>query len=97
MGIQLGVIRAELVKTVVKLTLGAPICQVRVETRLDRKLSQTLLMALPVPVGCTRVAVETWPDFLARYFSLVWFLLTPQPWVEQKAPQCQLLQMADSS
>ena len=30
----------------------------------------------------------------ARQFLLVWFLLTPQPWVEQKAPQCQFLRMA---
>ena len=36
-GIQLGVIVSESVKTVDKLTLGAPVCQVRVETRLDRK------------------------------------------------------------
>ena len=70
-GLQLRLIRAESVKTVVRLTLGASVCQVRVETRLDRKLSQSLLVALPGPVGCARVAVETWPDFLARQFSLV--------------------------
>ena len=36
-GLQIRLIRAESVKTVVRLTLGAPVCQVRVETRLDRK------------------------------------------------------------
>ena len=91
LGLQLGVIIAESVKTVVKLTLVALICQVWVETRLDRKSSHPLLMALPVPAGCARVAVETWPNFLAWRFLLVWFPLTPQPWVEQKAPRCQWL------
>ena len=39
-GLQLGLIRAELVKTLFKLSLGDPVCQVRVETRLvDRKSS----------------------------------------------------------
>ena len=36
-GIHLGFIRVESVKTMFKLTLGAPVCQVHVETRLDRK------------------------------------------------------------
>ena len=61
----LGVIRAELVKTVVKLTLGALLFQVRVEMSLDIKLSQPLLMAIPKPAGCSRVGVETWPECLA--------------------------------
>ena len=51
-GIQIGVIRAELVKTLFKLSLGAPVCQVRVEMRLvDRKLSQPLLISLTGPAG----------------------------------------------
>ena len=50
-GIHIEVIRAELVKTVFKLMLGASICQVRVYTRLDRKYSQSLLMTLPGPSG----------------------------------------------
>ena len=36
-GIQLGVIRSDSVKTVFELILCAPECQVRVETRFDRK------------------------------------------------------------
>ena len=36
-GLQLGVIREDSVISVVKLTLGAPVCWVRVETRLDKK------------------------------------------------------------
>ena len=52
MGLHLGLIRAELVKTLFKLSLGAPVCQVRVETQLfDRKSSQNLLIALPGPAG----------------------------------------------
>ena len=43
------------------------------------------------------MAVETWPEFLAQQFSLVWFLLTLQPWVEQKAPRFQFLLPAASS
>ena len=77
-GLQLGAIRAESVKTVVKLMLGDPLCQVRFETRLDRESSQPLFVALPGPADCARVAVGKWPDFLARQFLLVWFLLTPQ-------------------
>ena len=43
-GIHLGVIRAELVKILFKLSIGAPVFPVRVEIRLvDRKLSQPLL------------------------------------------------------
>ena len=70
-GLQLGVIRAELVKTVVKLTPGAPVCQVRVETRLDRKSSRPLFMDRPGPAGGARVTVKIWPEFLAQKFSLV--------------------------
>ena len=70
-GLRLGVIIAELVKNVVKLTLGALVCQVRVETRLDRKSSHPLLMALPGPTGCAHVTVGTWPNFLARQLLLV--------------------------
>ena len=51
-GIQLGVIRAYLVKTLSKLSLVAPVFWVRVETRLvDRKSSQPLLIAIPGPEG----------------------------------------------
>ena len=51
-GIQLGVIRVDLVKTLFKLSLVDPVCQVWVETSLvDRKLSQPLLIALPGPEG----------------------------------------------
>ena len=50
-GLQLGVIRSESVKTLIRLSIGAPVCEVRVEERLDRKLSQPLLMALPGPTG----------------------------------------------
>ena len=51
-GIQLGLIRAELVKTLFKLSLGAPVYQLQVETRLvDREYSQPLLIALPGPAG----------------------------------------------
>ena len=51
-GLHLGVIRAELAKTLFKLSLVAPGCQGWVETRLvDRKLSHTLLIALPRPAG----------------------------------------------
>ena len=65
--LQLGVIRAELVKTLFRLSLGASVFQLLVETRLvDRKLSQTLLIALPGPVGRSCVAVKTSPDFLVR-------------------------------
>ena len=39
-GLHLQLIRAELVKTLFKLSLGDPVCQVLVETRLDRKSSQ---------------------------------------------------------
>ena len=39
-GLHIQLIRAELVKTLFKLSLGAPVCCVRVETRLvDRKSS----------------------------------------------------------
>ena len=62
-GLQIGVIRADSVKTMAKVTLGDPVCQVRVETHLDRKSSKPLLMALPGPAGCARVSVETWSDF----------------------------------
>ena len=66
-GLQLGVIRAELVKSLFRLSLGALVFQLLVETRLvDRKLSQTLLIALPGPVGRSCVAVKTSPDFLVR-------------------------------
>ena len=52
LGLHIWVIRAELVKTLFKLSLGAPVCQVRVETRLvDSKFSQPLLIALPGPAG----------------------------------------------
>ena len=72
MGLHLEVIKAESVKTAFKLSLGAPVYQVRVETRhVDRKSSHPLLVALPGPVVCSRVSVETWPDFLARQFLLV--------------------------
>ena len=47
----------------VLLSLGAPVCQVQVEARLERKSSQPLFMALTGPAGCARVVVETWPDF----------------------------------
>ena len=48
-GLQLGVIRAELFKTLFKLSLGASVYQVRVETRhVDRKSSHPLLVAFPV-------------------------------------------------
>ena len=51
-GLQLGVIRADFFKTLFKLSLDAPVCQVQVETRLvDRKLSQPLSIALPGPAG----------------------------------------------
>ena len=73
-GLQIRVIRAESVKTVIKLTLGYLLCQVLFAVRLVRKSSQPLFMVLPGPEGCTRVAVETWPEFLARQFSLMWFL-----------------------
>ena len=96
-GLQLGIIGADSVKTVIILALGAPVCQVRVEERLERKSPQPLFLDLPGPAGCARVAVDTWPEFLARQFLLVWFLLTPQLWVEQKEPQCQLFQMSASS
>ena len=43
MGLQIGVIKSESVKTVVKLTLGAPVCQVRVETHLARKSSKPFI------------------------------------------------------
>ena len=70
-GLQLEVIIAESVKTVFKLTLDAPVCQVQVEMRLDIKYSQPLLMALPGPARCAHVAVETWLEFLARQFLLM--------------------------
>ena len=69
----------------------------RFEVQLVIKSSQTLFVVLPGPAGCACVAVETWPSFLARQFSLVCFSLTPQPWVEQKSSQCQLLKIAASS
>ena len=50
-GLQIGVIRAESVKTVIRLALGAPVFQVRVKERLKRKLHQPLLMAFPGPAG----------------------------------------------
>ena len=58
-GIQLGVTRAESIKTVIKLKLGAPGCQVRFAARLERKTSHPLFVVLPWPAGCARVAVET--------------------------------------
>ena len=52
MGLHIGLIRSELVKTLFKSSLGALVCQVRVETRfVDRKVSQPLLIALPGPAG----------------------------------------------
>ena len=72
-GIQLGIIRAESVKTVIRLALGDPVCQVRVEERLERKSPQPLFMALPGTAGCARVTVDTWPEFLARHFPIGWF------------------------
>ena len=51
-GIQLEVIRAELVKTLFKLSLGALVFQVQVETCLvDTKLSQILLIDILGPAG----------------------------------------------
>ena len=79
MGLHLGVIRAELVKTVIKLTLGDPGCQVRSAAHLERKSSHTLFVVLPGPAGCAHVAVEIRPECLAQQLSLMW--------VEQKAPQ----------
>ena len=79
MGLHIGVIRVESVKTVIRLALGAPLCQVQFKVRLVRKSYQPLFVVLPGPAGCTCVVVEMWPDFLERKFSLVWFLLAPQP------------------
>ena len=75
-GIQLGLIRAESVKNVIRLALGAPVCQVRFSVRLLRKLSHPLFVVLPGPSGYACVTVETWADFLAWQLLLVRFLLT---------------------
>ena len=95
-GLQLGLIRAESVKTVIKLILGTPGCQVGFAVRLVRKSFRPLFVVLPGPEGCARVLVETWPKFFARQFLIVWFSLNPQPWVDHKVPQCHLLRMASS-
>ena len=71
-GLHLGVVREESVKTLIRLAIGSPVCQVKVEECLERKLSHPLFMDLPEPAGCARVALDTWPNFLARQFLLVW-------------------------
>ena len=58
-GLQLGVIRVYSVKTVIKLTLIAPGCQVRFAANLDIKSSHPLFVVLPRPAWCACVAVET--------------------------------------
>ena len=58
-GIQIGLIRVESVKIVIKLTLVAPGCQVPFTVHLLRKSSQTLFVVLPGPAGFAHVAVET--------------------------------------
>ena len=65
-GLNLGVIRTQLVKTVIILPLGAPVCQVRVEDCLERKSPQPLFIDLPRPERCAHVAMDTWADFLAQ-------------------------------
>ena len=57
--LQIGVICAESVKTLSRLTLSAPVFQVRSTVRLERKSFQPLFVVLLGPSGCTRVAVDT--------------------------------------
>ena len=59
MGLQLGVIRAESVKTLMKLALSAPGCQVQFTVRLVIKSTQLLFVVLTGPAGRAHVAVET--------------------------------------
>ena len=58
-GLQLGAISAESVKSVFRLTLGAPGCQVQSAARLERKSPQPLFVVLSRPEGCARVVVDT--------------------------------------
>ena len=50
-GLNLGLIIAESVKTVIRLALGSPVCQVRFKVRLVRKSYQPLFVVLPGPAG----------------------------------------------